>query len=83
MCNNSLKILRNREFGLANYYTCRIIWSAVDGEHLGLCTEFPSLSWLAPSSGEALSGIREQVSNVLADSRQMENPGRSPHGLRL
>lgn len=83
MCNNSLKILRNLRFGLADYYTCRIIWSAVDGEHLGLCTEFPSLSCLAPSSGEALSGIRELVSGVLAGSRPLENPGRSSHGPHL
>ena len=25
-------------------YTYRITWSAEDGEHVGLCAEFPSLS---------------------------------------
>ena len=29
-------------------YTYRITWSSEDGEHVGLCAEFPSLSWLAP-----------------------------------
>ncbi len=24
--------------------TCRVTWSAEDGEHVGLCAEFPSLS---------------------------------------
>ena len=29
------------------HYTYRVIWSPEDNEHLGLCAEFPSLSWLA------------------------------------
>ena len=54
---------------MVHHYTCRVTWSAEDGEHLGLCAEFPSLSWLAPTPGEALSGIQELVSGVLADMR--------------
>ena len=42
---------------------------------MGLCAEFPSLSWLAPTPGEALSGIRELVNSVLAD---MQANGESP-----
>ena len=42
---------------------------------LGLCAEFPSLSWLAPTPDEALSGIRELVGDVLAD---MKVSGESP-----
>ena len=60
---------------MADHDTCRITWSAEDGEHLGLCAEFPSLSWLAPTPGEVLSGIRELVSGVLAD---MQASGESP-----
>jgi hypothetical protein len=26
-----------------NHYTYRVTWSAEDNEHVGLCTEFPSL----------------------------------------
>ena len=29
---------------MADHYTYRVTWSAEDGEHLGLCAEFPSLS---------------------------------------
>ena len=54
---------------MADHYTYRITWSPEDGEHLGRCAEFPSLSWLAPTPDEALSGIRELVSDVLADMR--------------
>ena len=52
---------------MADHYTYRITWSPENGRNLGRCVEFPSLSWLAPSPGEALSGIRELVGTVLAD----------------
>ena len=54
---------------MADHHTYRITWSVEDEEHLGRCAEFPSLSWLAPTPGEVLSGIRELVSGVLADMR--------------
>ena len=30
-------------------YTYRVTWSEEDREHVGLCAEFPGLSWLAAS----------------------------------
>lgn len=50
-----------------DHYTYRLTWSAEDREHVGLCAEFPSLSWLAPTQAEALSGIRHVVADVVAD----------------
>jgi predicted HicB family RNase H-like nuclease len=50
-----------------DYYTYRITWSEEDGEYVGLCSEFPSLSWLAPEQDEALRGIRQLVAEVVAD----------------
>jgi predicted HicB family RNase H-like nuclease len=50
-----------------DHYTYRLTWSAEDREHVGLCAEFPSLSWLAPTQAEALSGIRQVVAEVVAD----------------
>ena len=50
-----------------DHYTYRVTWSPEDGEHVGLCAEFPSLSWLAETPEEALSGIRQVVSDVVAD----------------
>lgn len=44
-------------------YTYRVIWSEDDGEYVGLCSEFPSLSWLAKTSKDALKGIRKIVEN--------------------
>lgn len=50
-----------------DHYTYRVTWSPEDSEHVGLCAEFPSLSWLAKTPEEALSGIRQVVSDVIAD----------------
>ena len=36
-------------------------------EHVGLCVEFPSLSWLAPTPAKALSGIQRLVRECLKD----------------
>ena len=50
-----------------DHYTYRVTWSPEDGEHVGLCAEFPSLSWLADKPEAALKGIRQVVSEVVAD----------------
>jgi len=50
-----------------DHYTYRVTWSSEDNEYVGLCTEFPSLSWLAPNSVEALQGIQQVVSDVVTD----------------
>ncbi len=50
-----------------DHYTYRVTWSPEDGEHVGLCAEFPSLSWLAETPEAALKGIRELVAGVIAD----------------
>jgi predicted HicB family RNase H-like nuclease len=48
-------------------YTYRVTWSEDDQEHVGLCAEFPSLSWLAPTPEEALAGVRRLVADVASD----------------
>ena len=55
---------------MSNHYTYRITWSAEDSEHVGLCVEFPSLSWLASTPEEALCGIRRVVQDSLDDMRR-------------
>ena len=50
-----------------DHYTYRVTWSAEDDEHVGLCVEFPSLSWLAKTPQAALKGIRNLVVEVAAD----------------
>jgi predicted HicB family RNase H-like nuclease len=48
-------------------YTCRVTWSEEDDEYVGLCAEFASLSWLARTSDEALTGIRSVVAETAVD----------------
>jgi predicted HicB family RNase H-like nuclease len=48
-------------------YTYRVTWAEEDEEYVGLCVEYPSLSWLAPTPQEALEGIRQVVAEVVAD----------------
>ncbi len=50
-----------------NLYTYRVTWSEDDQEHVGLCTEFPSLSWLEETPEEALVGIRNLVRECIED----------------
>ena len=52
---------------MSDHYTYRVTWSHEDQEHVGLCAEFPSLSWLAASPDEALAGIRKLVRDILED----------------
>jgi predicted HicB family RNase H-like nuclease len=52
-----------------DHYTYRVTWSPEDGEHVGLCAEFPSLSWLAATPEEALAGIRQAVTDAVVDMR--------------
>jgi predicted HicB family RNase H-like nuclease len=48
-------------------YTYRVTWSEEDGEYIGLCAEFPSLSWLADTQEAALAGIRDTVGQAIQD----------------
>lgn len=52
-----------------DHFTYRITWSPEDSEHVGLCAEFPSLSWLAKTPDAALAGIRNIVADAVADMK--------------
>ena len=60
-------------------YTYRVTWSNHDTEYVGLCAEFPSLSWLASTPEAALRGIRKVVSDVV--SGMQENGENVPEPL--
>ena len=51
-------------------YTYRVTWSDDDNEYVGLCAEFPSLSWLAGNPETALKGMRKLVEDVLIDMQK-------------
>ena len=54
---------------MVNYehYTYRLTWSVEDQEYIGLCAEFPSLSYLDENREAALVGITNLVKEVVAD----------------
>lgn len=51
-------------------YTYRVTWSAEDQEYVGLCAEFPSLSWLGSTPEGTLMGIRKVVADAVADMQR-------------
>ncbi len=59
-------------------YTYRVTWSVEDDEHVGLCIEFPSLSWLAATPEEALAGIRKIVAAAVGDMGSAGEPVPEP-----
>ena len=63
-----MKLLQN------DHYSYRVIWSEEDKEYVGLCAEFPSLSWLASTQEGALHGIRNIVVEAIADIKKSGEP---------
>ena len=51
-------------------YTYRVTWSEEDQEFVGLCAEFPSLSWLASTPEKTLKGIASVVKKCIEDMVQ-------------
>lgn len=52
------------------HYTYRVTWSEEDGEHVALCVEFPSLSYLAEKPTNALQGLVSLVGEVVEDMEE-------------
>lgn len=63
-------------------YTYRVTWSGEDQEYVGLCTEFPSLSWLDESQELALKGIRELVADTIKDMKENKEKIPEPFSTR-
>ena len=63
-------------------YTYRLEWSEDDGQYVGLCTEFPSLSWLASTHLAAINGIRAVVAESVDDLRKNKEPIPEPIAVK-
>jgi predicted HicB family RNase H-like nuclease len=59
---------------MVNYehYTYRVTWSEEDCEFVGLCAEYPSLSYLDENRIAALEGITNLVKDIVADLEASE-----------
>ena len=65
-----------------DHYTYRVTWSADDEEYVGLCVEFPSLSWLEGTPEDALKGIRDLVAEAIDDMKNNEEKIPEPIALK-
>ena len=63
---------------MKDHYTYRVTWSTGDEEYVGLCAEFPLLSWLEPTQDEAFRGIRDLVADCVADMESNGEPVPEP-----
>jgi predicted RNase H-like HicB family nuclease len=54
----------------AENYNYHVIWSPEDGDHIGLCAEFPMLAWLDKTPDTALQGVRGAVEKAVATMRE-------------
>ena len=63
-------------------YTYRVTWSEEDEEFIGLCAEFPSLSWLAGSTESALKGIQVVVKDCVKDMTKSGEDVPAPFSTR-
>ena len=54
------------------HYAYRVVWSVEDEEFVGLCAEFPSLSYLDEDHLKALEGIVDLVKDIVADMEASE-----------
>ena len=52
-----------------DHYTYRVTWSKDDHEYVGLCVEFPCLSWLSSTPESALKGVRDVVAHSVKDMK--------------
>lgn len=64
-------------------YTYRVMWSEQDEEFVGLCAEFPSLSWLASTPEKALKGIRSVVKQCIGDMNKNKEEIPPPIATRI
>lgn len=65
-----------------DHYTYRVTWSEEDQQCVGLCAEFPSLSWLDSTPEKALLGILKVVNNVVKDMAKSGEPIPEPVSSR-
>jgi predicted HicB family RNase H-like nuclease len=59
---------------MSHHYSYRVVFSREDGEWVGLCTEFPSLSHLAATQVEAMRGIATLIAAVVDDMVKSGEP---------
>ncbi len=68
-------------FHKAQQYRYSVIWSEDDQSYIGLCAEFPSLSWLEDTAEMASQGIRNIVLACINDMQTQNEPIPQPQTI--
>ncbi|MGF1600785.1 MAG: antitoxin HicB [Thermosynechococcaceae cyanobacterium] len=55
-------------------YNYRVFWSDEDQEFVGMCAEFPGMSWLEEDQQQAFDGIVALVGECIADLEAHNEP---------
>lgn len=53
--------------GLVEFLPYVVSWSDEDEEYVATTPSYPSLSWLAPTEAEALSGLKDMIAGLDLD----------------
>lgn len=62
--------MQTAPFTDVSHYTYRVTWSAEDEEFVATCLELPSLSWLAHTQIDALTGLEKLITEAIIDMRE-------------
>lgn len=57
-----------------SHYTYRVTWSVEDQEFVATCLEFPSMSWLAATQIDALTGLETLIAEITQDMTAQGEP---------
>ena len=69
-----ISYLENMQYN-PEQYTCWVVCSPEDNnDYIGLCSGFPSLSWIANNYDEAFSGIKTLLKDCIIDMQQNKEP---------
>ena len=66
----------------ADKYTYRLLWSEDKERYIGVCSEFPALSYEATNTADALAGIQQRVAGELADLTKHKKAHPEPLAVR-
>ncbi len=66
--------MQTMESANISHYTYRVTWSVEDQEFVATCLEFPSLSWLAATQVDALTGLETLIAEIVQDMTAQGEP---------
>jgi predicted RNase H-like HicB family nuclease len=63
-------------------YHFRVDWSEDDWKFIGLCEEFPGMSWAASTEDRAMEGIRRLIESTVEDMERHGETIPAPKSVR-